>query len=131
MATIDSQILTQQPADDSTLVRIKLHKGYLDAPKGPHTWVFPPILSGNVKSVNLAPEFTVAMKEVETFKVKITRFDGIESEFPFTETSSKVEIFVNHLCDQNPLDWHTDHLSLPPDDDFRWHFDLLDPGNQG
>lgn len=109
--------------------RALLHRGQLYTASPLLRWVFPGTLNdGNFISQALAHEIIIYHHNITSFFVNIQHFDGETITLPFdADDDQTIDIRISHMCDRNPLRWRTTVQSaeLPPDEDFRWYFQLL------
>lgn len=92
------------------------------------SWVFPATVSGEPVEANLTHEVFLELRGLTRASITATNFEGSTSKVWHFEGAEDqwIEITVANLCDDNPLRWHTENDRLPPDEDFRWHYQLLE-----
>jgi len=95
-------------------------------------WVFPNTLSPNPpKVIDVAAELVLFYQDVDTFTVISTLFSGQQQKLPLSGAPGEtIQVTVSHLCDENPLRWYTKWDYLPPDEDFKWYFELLNQADK-
>jgi hypothetical protein len=96
-------------------------------------WAFPNTISKKeIKEVHLKHEVSLEFKGLTGASLWATAFEGGTSKgWHFEGEQDKwVDIVIANLCDENPLRWITDQSILPPDEDFKWHYRLLDKAQE-
>jgi len=95
-------------------------------------WVLPNTISKkDVKETPLAHEVKLEFTGLTSASLAATAFDGETTKtWHFEGEEGKwVEIVVANLCDDNPLRWKSGQDPISPDQDFKWHYRLLDKGH--
>jgi len=126
-STVDPLALTDSPPSD-VLCEILINRGSLSTGGILKTWVFPNTLSGDtIHSQTLTSEVVLEFSGLETFELIATPYNaGAPEKVSFSAPNDvTVPIVLSNLCDDNPLRWETDVADLPPDEDFKWYYQLL------
>ena len=108
--------------------QVLLENGSLTGADPQYEWSFPNTVSAaNIVSGGLSHEVVLTIPALTSADLLITRFNSTTPEIiTFVgEPNESVEVTVANLCDTNPLRWKTINSSLPPDDDFRWYYQLV------
>jgi hypothetical protein len=122
---IDPAFLQARP---KLVAQFLIDQGYLKASPPQYEWVFPNTLSTNqIVGGGLSHEAILVLKHLKSATLMATSFNGGAPEYLSFQAPNKatVSITIANLCDVNPLRWATEYSELPPDDDFKWYYELL------
>lgn len=122
---LNTAFLSAQPL---LAAQVLLEHGSLVGAAPQYEWSFPNTISTtNIVSGGLSHEVVLTIPALSSADVLITKFNSTTPEIlTFVgEPTESVEVTVANLCDTNPLRWKTINVTLPPDDDFRWYYQLV------
>ncbi|MEA2599217.1 MAG: hypothetical protein QOF89_209 [Acidobacteriota bacterium] len=119
------------PNISTVAAQVVLHHGKLSSlPLNP-VWVFESFLRRSVdppvtKRLNF--QVTVTLENLTSLEIVQTDFTGTPTGKSFTFSKGPAFVTVANLCDENPLQWGKKPApeSMPDDDDFRWHYEIVD-----
>ncbi|HEX3526765.1 MAG TPA: hypothetical protein VH988_06840 [Thermoanaerobaculia bacterium] len=124
----------ERSGDPQVLAQVLIDRGYWSiADVWSNKWIFPGTLSGSSIECNLASVVTLVLENLDSASILATPFiidadagGSPQVEWSFTANEQEtVEVTIANLCDENPLRWPTRRDPLSPDEDFKWHYQLL------
>lgn len=123
--TLPMALLDPNPPEVAT--RIILTNGTLrhGVPYG--NWVFPRTLSEKPLTQTLSAEAHITLTGIDDLTVHTRPFASeTTTSLVFANSDgTPLQLVFGNLCDENPLRWKTVVERLPPDEDFKWHYQLL------
>ncbi len=125
---VDPVLLVSQPPPRRLAAQVLFEHGTLEGTAPPLEWVFPNTLSKqDFYARGLSHETELNIPTLTSADLIIKKFDSSSMEtLTFTGgPTDLVEIMIANLCDTNPLRWETVTDPVPPDEDFRWYYQLV------
>jgi hypothetical protein len=109
--------------------RFTLTAGTLNSGKRQGKWVFPNIISKYpVRVQDMSNEVILELAALDSVSIigkPLAGGDDVSLDLT-AQDGETIEVTIGNLCDTNPLEW-PDLYDRKPDEDFRWHFELLSP----
>jgi hypothetical protein len=113
--------------------QVIVEHGSVTSPEGNVSWVFDNYLSlERPKSKRLNPKVVVSLDGIETLTLRVkdlaSNANIQDLVFDSADDSSELRIAISNVCLNDPLRWGPtpSFEELIDDDDFRWHYEIVD-----
>ncbi len=125
---VDPVLLLPNPPRNRLAAQVLFEHGSLEGTDPALEWIFPNTLSKqDFVAGGLSHEVELNIPTLTSADLIIKKFDSSSMEILTFIGGPKdtVEIMIANLCDTNPLRWETVTDPVPPDEDFRWYYELV------
>jgi len=130
LLSVQAAVLSPSPAKVAAQVIVR--HGRLDAMRENVRWVFDSYLYRPTAGFEPVREFlnprpAITLENLASLTIVQRNFGGTFVK-SFSTTSGPIFVTVANLCDENPLQWGDAPAPnrLTDDDDFRWHYEIVD-----